>query len=158
MYLSLALDLQNCNLTILAKFGWNMSLPFDFRINLLPCFSKSLVAHDFFRVFGFEQCFPCCDDIVFTSSSSYFTVSTVEYKGWNNIRAFRKDTQSFISFFVCVLNVSFMSGNGGNHFKVFPRSPCVPIAQRYPHSLAISGWSSLQISYVIKAVVGTGGQ
>ena len=34
-----------------------------------------------------------------------------------------KETQSFMSFFVCFLNVSVISGNGDDHFNVFPRSP-----------------------------------
>ena len=47
-----------------------------------------------------------------------------------NLRAFISDTASFIAFLVCVLKTSVMSGKGGFHFKVLPRSPCVPIAQR----------------------------
>ena len=47
-----------------------------------------------------------------------------------NLRAFISDTASFIAFLVCVLKTSVISGKGGFHFKVLPRSPCVPIAQR----------------------------
>ena len=51
---------------------------------------------------------------------------------WNEavLRALMRDTQSLINFLVYFLKVSVISGNGGSHFKVFPRSPWVPIAQR----------------------------
>ena len=48
------------------------------------------------------------------------------------------ETQSFISFFVYLLKVSVISGNGGDHCKVLPRSPWVPIAHKYLHSDAMS--------------------
>ena len=41
----------------------------------------------------------------------------------DDIRALINATASLIAFFVCVLKTSFISGNGGFHFSVFPRSP-----------------------------------
>jgi hypothetical protein len=67
------------------------------------------------------------------------------------------DTQSFMRFLVCTLKVSAISGKGLSHFNELPKSPWVPIAIKYAHSWAISRSSSLQISYVVSAVVATGG-
>ena len=72
--------------------------------------------------------------------------------------ALSRDTQSLIVFFVCVLNTESMGGKGSFHFRVVPRSPCVPMAARYRHDSAIEGWSVLQMVYVNSEAVDTGGQ
>src|ERR1700761_9736683 len=58
---------------------------------------------------------------------------------------------------VCCLNVTFMSGNGGSHLKVLPRSPWVPIAHSHCVSAAMIGDSSAQMMYVSSEEVATGG-
>jgi len=63
-----------------------------------------------------------------------------------SLRALMRATASLIAFLVCVLNTSVISGNGDLHFKVFPRSPWVPMAHRKPQEEAISGCSVLHIS------------
>ena len=61
-------------------------------------------------------------------------------------RAFTRDTASVIAFFEYCLNVSAISGNGGFHLSVVPKSPSVPIAHRYPHMEAMSPCKGLHIS------------
>ena len=43
--------------------------------------------------------------------------------------AFMRETTSLSVFFVCSLKVEVMSGKGGAHLRVLPRSPCVPTTQ-----------------------------
>lgn len=44
------------------------------------------------------------------------------------LRALIRETASVIAFLEWALNVEAMSGNGGFHLSVVPRSPMVPIA------------------------------
>lgn len=53
------------------------------------------------------------------------------------------DTTSFNNFLVYCFNVGCMSGNGGSHFNVLPRSPCVPTTHSHAQrscTFSCSGW------------------
>lgn len=72
--------------------------------------------------------------------------------------AFTRDTTSFRVFLVYFLKAEVMSGNGGFHFMVFPRSPWVPIMQSQSQRCETSGWRGWQMVYVSRADVATGGE
>lgn len=71
--LHLAVDSEDCNLSIFAKLRWRMSLLLNLLVDLSSSVEQSYVVQDVFRTVCSEQCFPCRDHVKLRRSPSYYS-------------------------------------------------------------------------------------
>lgn len=88
--LSLTVDLQDCDLAILAEFRGRVGLALYFFVDFAAGGEEAFVGEDLFGVLGFEECCPGCDHVVSCCPSScvmFVSCSRIHWRG-ANIRAF----------------------------------------------------------------------